>query len=133
MENKTRNTILVFCAIAVTSAICFKVISDELDKRKAIKAVESFSTEITNDLKNSDSTFLNKTLKQKNVKNNELVEANKHLSQRAIKAENELRDLKRKFAVQLEAESHKEKIIWSDGTSKPKYNQVQEGIDWSKK
>ena len=133
MKNQTRNTVLVLCAVAITSAICFKVISDELGKRKATKVVESPSTDITDELKNVDADFSNDDINQEKLKNDELIETNEFLSNRVIEAEEELRSLKEKFAVQLEAERQKANIIWSDGTSKPKYNKVQEGIDWSDK
>lgn len=41
--------------------------------------------------------------------------------------------MKKRFASQIQAESNKVNIKWSDGFAQPKYNQTQEGINWSKK
>ena len=66
-----------------------------------------------------------KIIKKQSRKINQLVSEKRKL-------QNQLTALQTRFATQIEAEKYKAKIKWSDGSSKPKYNQVQEGIRWSK-
>ena len=132
MNDQTRNNVLIFCAVALTLTVCLVAISNELDKRRVIKSAENFLTETSKNIENAEEQFLQKILKQKNSKNNELVNTNKLLSKRLLKTENELKALKKRFAVQIKNDNHKNKIKWSDGSSEPKYNQTQDGINWSK-
>lgn len=131
MENRTRNSIFVFCALAITTAVCFQVISNELDKRRAINFINESLEQAGEILESSgDNSYLthikslNSKIKSQSRTIQKIEEKNRVLAM-------ELTKMKQRFATQIEAESNKANIIWSDGTSKPKYNQTQEGINWS--
>lgn len=132
MENQTRNTILVICALLTTFTICFVAISNELDKRAAIKLISESFSEFDNQTKKWNQKSLARLLKTKSQTINQKNIEISRLKNQNLSLKKELNIIKRRFATQIEAEKQKANIKWSDGSNEPKYNQIQEGINWSK-
>jgi len=118
MDNQTKNSALVFCAVVITIAICFTVITDQIDRHQVKKFLSESVSQIGQIGENLGPEQIvalkNKEISKLKRKNSKLL------------AEN--RRLKHRFRYQIEAEKQKANIKWSDGSTKPKYNQVQEGI-----
>ena len=126
MDNQTKNTALVICAVLITASICISFITNQIDRYQ----IKNFLSNSVNNLFNT-----NKELRPKEgeilisswVVQDQLDQIKK-LRKQNSKLLSENKRLKHRFRYQLDAEKQKANIKWSDGSSKPKYNQVQEGI-----
>ena len=119
MENKTKNTVLVICASLITLCICLVVIAYFADRYQ----VNKFVNELTNSKKQFNVDF--EIPKGQILLSTSFVT---NLQKKVKKLESENKRLKKRFATQIDAERNKSNIKWSDGSKKPKYNQVQEDI-----
>jgi len=131
MDNKKTRELIIICLIIINSILSIYVINNEIDKNRSTKLLNKRYPEATDNFKKYNRHSLSGIVATQSDEIEKKDIENSKLRKKYFEILNELRNLKKRFSKQIEAEKQKANIKWSDDSKKPKYNKVQEGIDWS--